>query len=91
MSKEITDKELMQIHKQLPFFKSIYENGKEVNPIPNGEKVTVYCESNEESGYVVNVLKEEMGLEELIAKKWILHSELENILTQALTPKTGEN
>lgn len=53
----------------------------EVNPIPEDQYVTVYCEGDRDNiGYVWNVKGGELGLEALIARKWILQSKLEDLM-----------
>lgn len=73
MARQLTDEDLES-------FNDIYEDGKEVNPIPEGVKVTVYCESDSEEGYVDNVTVNEMGLELLIAKKWQYQTVVDEML-----------
>lgn len=57
-------------------FTPIYKDGKEVNPVPEKVKVTVYCEGTNESGYLTNIFSDEGGFEMLIAKSWILEKDL---------------
>ena len=52
------------------------ENQK--NP-PDNVKLTIFCKSEEEEGFLINMTTREAGLTILIARKWILHSELEKI------------
>jgi hypothetical protein len=60
-------------------FTEIYpEKGKE-NKMPDNVKLTVYCEGSHDEGFLIKVCSDELGLEGLIAKKWILHSELEKL------------
>jgi len=70
-----------QISVFLNKFTPIYQNGEEINKIPDGVKITVYCDDFDESGFVENITHDQMGMEELIAKSWILQSELENLLS----------
>ena len=65
-----------QINKHIDKFHDIYET-----PIPEGNKVTVYCDNGEdEVGFLENVTADEMGIQALIAQKWILQSNLENLV-----------
>ena len=50
------------------------------NKMPENVKLTVYCEGTEDEGFFVNVTSNELGLQAFIAKKWILHSDLEALL-----------
>ncbi len=71
-----------EIYKFIDSFKNIYDKkGDEINPIPENEKVTVYCEGTDlkHRGFIENSLKSELGFEALIAKSWILHSDLKQL------------
>lgn len=71
------------IYKFIDHFKPIYgDDGSEINPMPENEKITVYCEGSsfEERGFLDDVTTKEMGLGAFIAKKWISQSELEALL-----------
>lgn len=58
-------------------FNFIYgPDGKEM---PNDKRVTVYCVHGDDTGFAINVLEEDMGIELFTAKKWIYHEELEEI------------
>ena len=46
--KELTAEQIVD---HIDDFIEIYENGKEINPIPKNVKVTVYCESSNEEGF----------------------------------------
>lgn len=67
---------VIKIQKNLKHFTPIYKDGKEVNLIPDNTKVTVYCEGTNDSGFLTNVTNKECGLELLIAKSWILETDL---------------
>ena len=67
--------------KDLNHFYDIYENGEMINPMPEDKKITVYCESETEEGYITDIFKAELGLAELIAKKW-QYQEVVNDLTK---------
>jgi len=74
-----------QLQKALDKSTNIYNSEcDEVNPIPKGVLVTVYCKgsSHETTGFIENVTKSELGLEELIARKWILQSDLDKLINQ---------
>lgn len=79
MSEEQDNKVFYLCYKNLDKFTNIYENGNEVNPIPENVKITIYCEHNEYDGFVFNTTSDKLGIQSLIAEKWILHSELEEI------------
>lgn len=64
------------LYNNLSKFTDIYINGKEVNPIPNDIKLTIFCSSDDEEGFLENVTKQEAGLNLFIAKKWILQKDL---------------
>lgn len=49
------------------------------NKMPEKVKLTVYCKGSNEEGFLFNMTSEELGLEALIAQKWIVHSELEKL------------
>lgn len=69
------------INKHIASFTSIYdENGKEINPIPEDKKVTVYCEGTNERGFVENTKGSKIGFHALIAKSWILQSKLKTLV-----------
>lgn len=70
-----------ELYKHIKSFNNIYNaEGKEVNPLPKDVKVTVYCKGNYDEGFIYDILEIELGLEALIAKKWILQTELEKLL-----------
>lgn len=71
------------LYKLLHSFVSIYDaDGKELNALPKEVKLTVYCKGTHEEGFLYNVKSDELGLEALIAEKWILQTDLDNILTK---------
>jgi hypothetical protein len=61
----------------------IYDGaGSEINPIPENVKITVWIsDGGDNEGFAVDVNRDDLGLEELIAKKWILQSDLDLLLT----------
>lgn len=61
-------------------FTSIYEKEVEVAPIPKDKVVTVFFKDKDCEYYIPDVMSEELGLEKLIAKKWILQSELDLLM-----------
>jgi hypothetical protein len=79
MSEEQNNKVVALCYKNLDKFTDIYKDGSVVNPIPKDVKLTIFCEGSNEEGFITNLTSNEIGLELLIAKKWILHSELESI------------
>ncbi len=81
MNTELTPEDILPYLKN---FISIYdEKGNEVNPIPDGVPVTVYCDSDRDRGFCINDITYNMGLELLIARSWIVHSELEQLIQKA--------
>lgn len=84
---EYTDKELSYARSH--FIKIWGEDkDKEANPLPEGVKLTVYCEGNtaDSKGFSENVTSDELGLNALIAHSWILQSDLD-ILVQEMRKK----
>ena len=72
-----------QINKFIDKFINIYDDeGNEINPIPEDKKVTVYCEGTNlgDRGFIENSLKSKLGFEALIAKSWILHKDLKQLV-----------
>jgi hypothetical protein len=53
----------------------------ETNPIPKGEIVTFWCDSGEAdtSEFAENTTFDEIGLNALIVKSWILQSDLDKL------------
>lgn len=80
MSQQTDEEKVVRIcYDNLDKFTDIYSEGKEENKIPDNVKLTVYCEGSNDEGFLINVTSDELGLEALIAKKWIIHSELEKL------------
>ena len=52
--------------------------------MPKDVKLTVYCEHPEETGFIINVKSDELGIQAFIAKKWIIHSELEKLAGRSI-------
>ena len=74
------DKIVRLCHDNLDKFTDIYlENGEE-NEMPENVKLTVYCKGTHDEGFIINMRSDEIGLEAFIAKKWIIHSELEKLI-----------
>ena len=78
------EKEVRICYDNLDKFTDIYSEGKEENKIPDNIKLTVFCQGSNDEGFLINVTSDELGLEALIAKKWILHSELEKLAGRSL-------
>lgn len=78
----MTENEQVRIcYDHLDKFHNIYgEEGQEDKPVPSGVKVTVFCKGTTEEGFAINETDREIGLNLLISKKWILHSDLEKIV-----------
>lgn len=72
-------------YKYLNEFTDIYpkdgqgENLHYENKMPDNIKLTVFCEVNRDEGFLVNKTTSELGIEALVARKWIIHSELEKL------------
>ena len=82
---EIEEEKAVRIcYENLHEFTDIYSNGKEVNKLPDNVKLTVFCQGSCEEGFLINVTSDELGFEVLIAKKWILHWELEKLAGRSL-------
>lgn len=74
-----------EISKHISKFNQIYdENGNEINPIPEGVKITVYCKSDQDEGFADNVTRAELGLNALIARSWILEDELRKLCEEKI-------
>jgi len=69
-----------QIDEHIDKFTEVYENGKEVNPVPYDTKVTVWCESKTDEGFLCDQTTDEIGFELLVVKRWILESELKELI-----------
>lgn len=52
--------------------------------MPDNVKLTVFCQSLDEEGFLVNVTTDEAGLLLLFVKKWIIHEELEKLAGRSL-------
>lgn len=78
---EIKQNEVVKIcYKYLKNFIDIYQKDKDCeNKMPENVKITVYCKGSGEEGFLINMKLNELGFEALIAKKWIIHSELESL------------
>ncbi len=72
-----------QMNKHIKFFTPIYgSNGEEANPMPDGVKLTVYCEGSDydDRGFAENVTTKELGINAFIAKSWILQTHLDELM-----------
>jgi hypothetical protein len=80
------DKVVRICYEHLDKFTDIYSNDKNggFNKIPEDVKLTVYCKGTSDEGFTINVTNDELGLEALIAQKWIIHSELEALAGRPL-------
>lgn len=66
-----------QMNEHIDQFQIIWKEGHEENPMPDDVKLTVYCDNDaDERGFLENVTTDEMGLDALIARKWIRHAHL---------------
>lgn len=84
------DKVVRICYDHLDKFTDIYPKEKNAdglhweNKMPENVKLTVYCEGSDDSGFLINMTSDELGLEALIAQKWIIHSELEKLAGRSL-------
>lgn len=63
-------------YKHLDKFNYInYQDG-----LPENVKLTVFCKGSEDEGFLINLASDELGLEALIVRKWIIHSEFEALV-----------
>jgi len=83
---EIEEEKAVRIcYDNLDKFTDIYPTDKNAdgtyweNKIPENVKLTVFCQGSNDEGFLINVTSDELGLEALIAQKWIIHSELETL------------
>ena len=84
--KEIEENKVVQLcYDHLDKFIEIYPKDKNwENKMPKGVKLTVYCEHPEETGFIINAKSDELGIQAFIAKKWIIHSELEKLAGRSI-------
>ena len=84
--KEIEENKVVQLcYDHLDKFIDIYPKDKNYeNKMPKDVKLTVYCEHPEETGFIINVKSDELGIPAFIATKWIIHSELEKLAGRSL-------
>ena len=83
----MTAEEIIKYH---DLFTDIYEErkdgtyGSEINPIPDDVALTVYLYNprSGKEGYIYNMHKSDMGIDILIARKWILQSDLDEAVKQ---------
>jgi len=50
--------------------------------IDEDRKITVYCQSMKEEGFIIDSYRREVGFDLLIAKKWIYHSDLVELINK---------
>lgn len=68
-----------EINEHIGDFIEIYKDGKEINPMPEGVKLTAWCESSDDEGFVCNCTTYEMGITALIARRWITEERLQEL------------
>ena len=84
------DKVVRFCYDHLDKFTDIYPKDKNAdglrweNKMPKNVKLTVYCKGSDDEGFLINMTSDELGLEALIAKSWIIHSELEALAGRSL-------
>ena len=78
---EIKEQKSVELcYKFLDRFIDIYPKDQNwENKMPENVKLTVYCEHPSEKGFLINVKSDELGIQAFIARKWILHSDLETL------------
>ena len=88
---EIEENKVVQLcYDHLDSFTDIYPKDKNAdglsweNKMPKNVKLTVYCKGSNYEGFLINMMSDELGLESLIAQKWIVHSELERLVGRSL-------
>lgn len=92
MTQEQIDEEkvVRLCYDNLDKFTEIYPQDKNAdgtyweNKMPENVKLTVYCKGSNDEGFLINVTSGELGLEALIAQKWIIHSDLEKLAGRSL-------
>lgn len=76
-----------EIFDHIDKFKMIWaDNGNdEINPIPKNARVTIYVKSNncDIEGFIEDTSYKDAGIDLLIAKSWILQSELDVLIGRA--------
>ena len=83
---EIEENKVVQLcYDHLDKFIDIYPKDKNwENKMPENIKLTVYCKGANEEGFLINMTSDELGLESLIAQKWIVHSDLEKLVGRSI-------
>ena len=84
--KEIEEQEDVKLcYKFLVHFIDIYPKDTNYeNKMPKDVKLTVYCEHPEETGFIINAKSDELGIQAFIARKWIIHSDLEKLAGRSI-------
>lgn len=84
--KDIEENKAVQLcYDHLDKFIDIYPKDENLeNKMPKDVKLTVYCERPEETGFVINVKSDELGIQAFIARKWIIHSDLEKLAGRSI-------
>ena len=65
-------------------YDDVYDRCKKPNDPPDNVRLTIFCKSEKEEGFLINTTTKEAGLTLLIARKWILHSELEKLANKKI-------
>ena len=83
---EIEENKVVQLcYDHLDKFIDIYPKDKNwENEMPKDVKLAVYWEHPEETGFVINVKSDELGIQAFIARKWIIHSDLEKLAGRSI-------
>lgn len=84
MDENNEDRIIFKMYDQLDNFQEMYKDGKFVT-LPKDVKITVYCNNgSDEEGFIVNQYENELGMNAFIAKKWIMHSVLEELIGEKI-------
>lgn len=71
--------DIKDLYRHLDKFTPIYHEGQEVNPIPEDVKVTIFCEGSDDEGFLEDIYRKDGGITLLIAKSWILQTDLDQL------------
>lgn len=86
-NEELEENKVVQLcYDNLDKFTDIYsKDGVKGVEMPEKVNLTVYCKGNHEEGFLINLTSDDLGLQALIANKWIIHSELEALAGRSLS------
>lgn len=77
----VKDNTVTEEKKEQLFLRLCYDNLDKFNDVskvdpPKDKKITVFCKGADNEGFAIDIFWKDLGLEELISKKWILHEEI---------------